>query len=70
MLIYDNFINLHFLSYLVWVPTFKLINSSSSSKKKYHGGNFTLAPRQSLRGQYKLVGIWFIELTEPSSTLN
>ena len=83
MLIYDNFSkNFHvifknflmlirkFLSYLICVPSFKLINSSSLSRKKYDGNNFTPTPCTWLRGQNTLVGIGLIKLSEPCDTLN
>ena len=56
-------------SYLVCVASFKSINSSSLSRKKYDGGNFTPSPRQRLQGQNTSVGIMLTELTEPSDTL-
>ena len=59
-----------FLSYLVCVPSLKSINSSSLSRKKYGGGNFSPPPRQRLQGQSTSVGIGLTELTEPSDTLN
>ena len=46
------------------------INSSSLSRKKYDGDNFTLTPRKRLRDQSMLVGNGLIELTEPSDTLD
>ena len=52
------------------MPSFKSINSSSLSRKKYIGGNFTHTLCQRLRGQNTLLGIWLIKLTEPSETLN
>ena len=48
-----------FLSYLVCVPSFKSVNSSSLTSKKYDRDSFTPTPPVS-----KL-----IELTEPSDTL-
>ena len=58
------------LSYLVYVPSFISKNSSSLSRKKYDGGNFTPTPCKRLCGQNTSVGIGLIELTEPSDTLN
>ena len=55
---------------MVCVPNFKSINSSSVSRKKYDGNNFTPTPRKRLQGQNTSVGIGLIELTEPSNTLN
>ena len=52
------------------MPSFKSINNSSVSRKEHGGDNFTLNPRRRLRGQNISVGIWLIELTEPSDTLN
>ena len=46
------------------------INSSSQSRKKYDGDNFTPTPRKRLQGQNTSVGIGLIELNEPSDTLN
>ena len=59
-----------FLSYLVPVPSFKSINSSSLHKKS-GGSNFTsTSPYKRLRGQNKPTGIELIKVTEPSDTLN
>ena len=82
MLIYDDFskkyhvifkkfflLFLNFLSYLVCVPSFMSINSSSLSRKKYDGDNFTPTPRQNTQGKNTSVGIWLIEFTQPSDTL-
>ena len=70
MLIYVDFINWKILIYLVWVSSFQSINSSSLSKKKYNGGNFTATLCQPLRSQNTSMRICLIELTEPSDTLN
>ena len=70
MLRYYDFINWKFLCYLAWVPTFKSINSRSLEVETYDGGNFAPTPRKRLRGQNTSVGIWLIELTEPSETLD
>ena len=83
MLIYDDFsekyhvifkkfslLFLNILNYLICLPSFKSINSSSLSRKKYDGDNFTPTTRNRLRGQNMPVGIRLIELTEPSGTLN
>ena len=51
-----------FLCYLVCVPRFKSINSSSLSRKKYDGNNFIPTPRKWLQGQNALMGIGLIEL--------
>ena len=59
-----------FESYLVRVPSFKSINSSSLSRKKYDGDNFTPTSRKGLRGQNTSVGLGLVELTEPSDILN
>ena len=59
-----------FLIGLVCVPSFKSINGSSLSRKKYDGGNFTHVPCQILQGQNTLVGIGLIELTKASDILN
>ena len=64
------FIACLFLSYLVYVPSFKSVDSSSLSRKKYDGDNFTPTSCKWLRGQNTLVGIGLIELTDPSDTLN
>ena len=56
------------LSYLVCIPIFKSINSSSLSRKKYDGVNFTSTLR--LQGQIMLVELTSVELSEPSDTLN
>ena len=45
-------------------------SSSSLSRKKYDGGNFTSTLCQLLQNQNESVRIWLIELTEPSDTLN
>ena len=58
------------LSYLVCVPSFKSINSSSLTRKKYDSDNFTPTPRNQVQGQNTSVGIRLIELTELSDTLN
>ena len=58
------------LSYLVCVPSFKSINSSSPYRKKYDGVNFTSTPRQRLRCQNTLVEIGLIEFADLSDTLN
>ena len=50
--------------------SFKSINSSSLSRKKYDGDNFTPASRRKLRGQNSLVGIELFEIIEPSDTWN
>ena len=52
------------------MPSFKSINGSSLSRKKYDGGNFTRVPRQILQGQNTLVGIGLIELAKASDILN
>ena len=53
-------------------PSFKLISSSSLSKKKYGGGNFT--PNctffERLQGQNMSVGIGLVELMELFDALN
>ena len=49
---------------------FKSINSSSLSRKKYDGDNFTPVPHERLEGQNTSVRIGLIELTEPSNALN
>ena len=65
MLIYDDFSRTSnaktfyflfesFLSYLVCVPGFKSINSSSLSRKKYDGDNFTPIIYNQLGGQIHL----------------
>ena len=59
-----------FLSYLVCAPSFKSINSSSLSRKKYNGNSFTPSPCKLLRGQNTSAGIGLIELTLLSDTLN
>ena len=59
-----------FLSYLVCVPSFKSINSSSLSRKKYDGENFTATSRKRARDQNASVEIRLIELIEPSDTSN
>ena len=58
-----------FESYLVCARSFKSINSSSVSRKKYED-NFTPTPCKPLWCQNELVEIWLIELTEPSDPLN
>ena len=83
MLIYDNFskkchailkkfflLLWKFLSYLVCLPSFKSINSSSLSRKKYIGDNLTSTLCKRLRSQNISVEIRLIELTEPSKTLH
>ena len=52
------------------MPSFKSINSRSLEVETYDGGNFAPTPRKRLRGQNTSVGIWLIELTEPSETLD
>ena len=59
-----------FLSYLVCRSSFKSINSSCLSKKKYDGDNFTPTLCKQLRGQNASVGIGLIELTGPSDTFS
>ena len=59
-----------FLSYLVCVPSFKSINGSSLSRKKYDGHNFTHTPCKRLWGQNTPVGIWLTELNELSDLLH
>ena len=54
--------------YLVCVSSFKLLNSSSLSSKKYE--NFNPISRKRLLGQNASVGIGLIELNEPFDTLN
>ena len=54
--------------YLVCVSSFKPLNSSSLSSKKYE--NFNPIPGKRLQGQNVSVGIGLIELTEPFDTLN
>ena len=46
------------------------VNSSSLSRKKYDGDNFTPTPHKELQGQNTSVGIRLIELTKLSDTLN
>ena len=81
MLIYDDIskkchvtfkknVFLKVLSYLVCVLSFKSINSSSFSRKKYDRGSFIPTPCQRLQVHNTSVGIELIELTEPSGTLN
>ena len=41
-----------FLSYVVCAPSLKSINSSSLSRKKYDGGNFTPTPSVITRSKY------------------
>ena len=57
----------YFCSYLVCVPNLKSINSSS---KYSNGNNFSPTPRKRLQDQNTSVGMWLIEITEPSDTLN
>ena len=52
------------------MSSFKSINSSSPSRKKYDGGIFTPTPRQLARYQNTSVRTGLIELTETSDTLN
>ena len=59
-----------FLSYIVCVPSFMTISSSSLTQKKYGGCNFTLIPRQQFQVQNKSVRVELIELTESFDTLN
>ena len=59
-----------FLSYLVCVASFKSVNNSPLSRKRYGGGNFTLTSRLLLQGQNTSVGVGLIERTELSNTLN
>ena len=54
--------------YLVCVSSFKPLNSSALSSKKYD--NFNLIPGKRLQGQNASVRIGLIELTEPFDTLN
>ena len=61
---------LKFLSYLVCVPSFKLINSNSIPRKKYDRNNFTPTPCKRLRGENTLTGIGLIKLTQDSDKLN
>ena len=81
MLIYNDFIKKNlfkklillfwrFLSYLIWVPSFKSINSSFLSRKKYGGVNLTPIPRQQLGGQNTSMETWLTELTESSDISN
>ena len=56
-----------FLNYLICIPSFKSLNSSSLSRKNYDGGNFHFHPRRPVRGTDTLVGI---ELTELNDILN
>ena len=46
------------------------IHSSSLTRKKYDGDNFTPTPRKQLQGQNTSVVIGLIELTVLSDTLN
>ena len=59
-----------FLSCLVCVQSFKSINSSSLSRKKYDGINFTPTISQQLHSQNASLVIGLIGITEPSDTLN
>ena len=59
-----------FLSYLMCVPSVKSLNSSFLSRKKCNGDNVTPNPCKQLWGQNTLVGVWLIELTEPSNPLH
>ena len=59
-----------FLSYLVCVPSFKSISSSSLFRKKFDSDNFTPTHRKRLRGPNTSVRLGLIELTEASVTLN
>ena len=59
-----------FLIYLVCVPKFKSINSSSLFRKNYNGSNFTRISRQLLRDQNMSVGIGLVELIDPFHTMN
>ena len=59
-----------FLIYLVCVPKFKSINSSSLFRKNYNGSNFTPISRQLLRDQNMSAGIGLVELIDPSHTMN
>ena len=52
------------------MPSFKSINSSSLSRKKYDRDNFNTTPRKRLRGQNTSVWIRLIEHAEPYDTLN
>ena len=77
MLIYDDIIFKKLLllfrkllSYLVCVSSFKSINSSSLSGKKFDGDDFIPTSLKRLRVQSMSVVIRLIELTEPSDTLN
>ena len=56
-----------FMLLSMW-PSFKSINSSALSRKKYDGDNFTPTFRQQLRNQNTSVGIGSVEFTEPSDT--
>ena len=79
MLIYDDFskkcdiqklLFCFFESYLLCVLSFKSINSSSLSRKKYDGDNFTSIPLQPLGGQNTSTGIGLTELTEPTDAFD
>ena len=56
-----------FLNYLICIPSFKSLNSSSLARKNYDGGNFHFHSRRPVRGTDTLVGI---ELTELNDILN
>ena len=59
-----------FLSYLVYVTSFKSLNSSSPSKERYDGDNLTSTLDLQLRGQNPSLGVGSIELTDHSYTLS
>ena len=65
--------------FIAFLKAFKLlsmctkfqVNSSSLSRNKYGGDNFTPIPRKRLQDQHtSTVGIGLIKLTEPSDILN
>ena len=82
MLIYDDFskkclviLKIVFIAFLKvfkleCVPSFKSMNSSFLSRRKYDGDHFTTILCKWLKGQNTSVEIELIELTEPSATLN
>ena len=56
--------------YLVCVSSFKSVNSSSLSRKKFDGDDFTPTSRKGLLVQSMSVVMRLTELAEPSDTLN
>ena len=82
MLIYDDFIKKYQVIFkkFAFLKVFRLLSINAKfqvqqitvlyPEKNMVGGNFTLNPRRGLLGQNISVGIWLIEVTEPSDTLN